>query len=91
MKLRLIRHATLQRELAGRSILIDPLLAEPGEYRSLTLGATASRNPTAPLPCLVEDLLHPDIIVATHSHFDHFDSVAIARLPKQTPLMQAML
>jgi L-ascorbate metabolism protein UlaG (beta-lactamase superfamily) len=87
MKLRLIRHATLQVEFAGRHLLVDPLLAEPRAYRSLTFGATAARNPTAPLPCPVETLLQADILVATHSHFDHFDSVARARLPKQLPLI----
>ncbi|MHB1390121.1 MAG: MBL fold metallo-hydrolase [Thermoleophilia bacterium] len=87
MKLRLIRHATLQVELAGQHLLVDPLLAEPRAYRSLTFGATAARNPTVPLPCSVETFLQPHILVATHSHFDHFDSVAIARLPKQLPII----
>ena len=87
MKLRLIRHATLQVELAGRHLLVDPMLAAPKAYSSLTFGATAARNPTVPLPSSLETLLQPDIVVATHSHFDHFDAVAIARLPKQLPLI----
>ena len=87
MKLRLIRHATLQLELAGHRLLVDPLLAQPGTFRSLTFGATAGRNPRVPLPCPVDTLLQPDIVVATHAHFDHFDSVAITRLPKQLPLI----
>ncbi len=87
MKLRLIRHATLQLELAGQHLLVDPLLAEPSAYRSLTVGQTAAQNPTAPLPCAVDALLQPDLIVATHSHFDHFDAVATARLPKSAPLI----
>ncbi len=87
MKLRLIRHATLQIELAGQSILIDPLLAEAHTLQSLTFGTSAATNPTVPLPCPIDELLHPDMIVATHSHFDHFDAVAAARLPKQLPLI----
>ena len=87
MKLRLIRHATLQVEIAGLHLLIDPMLAEPGIYCSLTLGASAGRNPTVPLPCSLETLLQPDIVVVTHSHFDHFDSVAKNRLPKHVPLI----
>jgi L-ascorbate metabolism protein UlaG (beta-lactamase superfamily) len=87
MKLRLIRHATLQVELAGQHILVDPLLSEPGTYPSLTFGTTAERNPTAPLPCSIDTLLQPDILLATHSHFDHFDSVAKTRLPKHLPLI----
>jgi L-ascorbate metabolism protein UlaG (beta-lactamase superfamily) len=87
MKLRLIRHATLQIEFAGQQVLVDPLLAEPGTFDSLTFGSTARRNPTVALPCPVETLLQPDIILVTHSHFDHFDSVAKTRLPKQIPLV----
>lgn len=87
MKLRLIRHATLQLEFAGQQLLVDPLLAEPGAYRSLTFGATSAQNPMVPMPCAVETLLQPDILVVTHSHFDHFDSVAIDRLPKHLPLI----
>lgn len=87
MKLRLIRHATLQIEFAGQQLLVDPLLAEPGAYRSLTFGATSAQNPMVPMPCSVESLLQPDILVVTHSHFDHFDSIAIDRLPKNLPLI----
>jgi L-ascorbate metabolism protein UlaG (beta-lactamase superfamily) len=87
MKLRLIRHATLQVEFAGQQLLVDPLLAEPGAYPSLTFGATSAQNPMVPMPCAVETLLQPDILVVTHSHFDHFDSIAIDRLPKHLPLI----
>ncbi len=87
MKLRLIRHATLHIALAGQCLLVDPLLAEPGAFRSLTFGKTAQRNPLTPLPCPVETLLQPDVVAVTHSHFDHFDPVAAARLPKNVPLV----
>jgi L-ascorbate metabolism protein UlaG (beta-lactamase superfamily) len=87
MNLLLIRHATLQIELAGQQLLVDPMLANPGTFNSLTFGASAERNPTVALPCPVETLLQPDLILVTHSHFDHFDSVAITCLPKQLPLI----
>jgi L-ascorbate metabolism protein UlaG (beta-lactamase superfamily) len=87
MKLRLIRHATLQIELAGRHLLIDPMFAEPGAYCSLTLGTSAARNPIVPMPCSTETLLQPDMIIVTHSHFDHFDSAARKLLPKHLPLI----
>ncbi len=87
MRLRLIRHATLQVEMAGRHLLVDPMLAEPGAYWSLTLGTSAGRNPMVPLSCPVETLLQPDMIVVTHSHFDHFDSAARKFLPKHLPLI----
>jgi L-ascorbate metabolism protein UlaG (beta-lactamase superfamily) len=87
MKLRLIRHATLQIELAGRHLLIDPMFAEPGAYWSLTLGTSAARNPMVPMPCSAGTLLQPDMIIVTHSHFDHFDSAARKLLPKHLPLI----
>lgn len=88
MKLRLIRHATLQIEFAGHSILVDPLLAAPGAFSSLTVGKTAQRNPTVPLPCSIEALLQPlDLVLVTHAHFDHFDPLAKERLPKEIPLI----
>jgi L-ascorbate metabolism protein UlaG (beta-lactamase superfamily) len=87
MKLRLIRHATLQIELAGQQVLVDPLFADPATYPSLTLGASSKRNPTVPLPCPLEPLLKPDILLVTHAHFDHFDRVARRLLPKQIPLL----
>jgi L-ascorbate metabolism protein UlaG (beta-lactamase superfamily) len=88
MQLRFIRHATLQIEYADKMILVDPLLARPGSYPSLTLGATAARNPTVPLPCSTESIVQKlDVILVTHSHFDHFDSIAKTQLPKQVPLI----
>ena len=44
MNLRLIRHATLQVEFAGRQILVDQMFAEPRAYRSLTVGTSAERT-----------------------------------------------
>jgi L-ascorbate metabolism protein UlaG (beta-lactamase superfamily) len=86
MRLRLIRNATLQIEFAGQHLLVDPMLAEPHSYRSLTRGASAQRNPTVPLPCPLDELLSPDAIFLTHTHFDHFDRVAVQRLPKRCPV-----
>jgi len=77
MKIHFIRHATLQIELAGCQLLVDPMLAAASAYRSLTWGSSAARNPLVPLPCPVNDLLRPDIIIATHEHFDHFDAAAV--------------
>jgi L-ascorbate metabolism protein UlaG (beta-lactamase superfamily) len=87
MKLRLIRHATLQIEMHSQFLLIDPMLSEPYVSGSLTFGKSASRNPMVPLPVPMDSLLRPDIIVVTHSHFDHFDSVAEAFLSKHVPLI----
>ena len=87
MQLRLIRHATLQLRYAGRTVLVDPLLAPPRTYRSLTLGSSAARNPTCALPYPQEELLSPDLLLVTHLHIDHFDAAARALLPRSTPLV----
>jgi L-ascorbate metabolism protein UlaG (beta-lactamase superfamily) len=87
MKIRLIRHATLWVELAGLRLLVDPMFAAPGAYRSLTAGKSAGRNPLAPLPSEVEAWLHPDAVLVTHAHFDHFDSEAARQLPKGVPIL----
>ncbi len=87
MRIRLIRHATLQIEIAGRVLLLDPMLSPPRTFPSLTIGKTSSRNPLVPLPCPVDTLLQPDAILVSHCHFDHFDHAAADLLPKQIPLM----
>lgn len=86
MKLRLIRNATLQVEFGGQHLLVDPMLAEPHSYSSLTWGASANRNPTVPLPCSLNELLSPDAVLLTHTHFDHFDRVAAQQLPPKGPI-----
>lgn len=86
MKLRLLRNATIQIELAGQCLLVDPMLAEPYTFPSLTWGPSAGRNPTVPLPCGVDTLLQPSAILVTHTHFDHFDRVAGEHLSKDLPL-----
>lgn len=87
MRLRLIRHATLQLELAGSRLLVDPMLGGVAEYPSLTVGSSAGRNPTVGLPCPVSDLLDPDAVLLTHSHFDHFDRQAERLLPRDIPVL----
>jgi L-ascorbate metabolism protein UlaG (beta-lactamase superfamily) len=88
MQLRLIRHATLLIDIAGQRLLVDPLLAEPRTLPSLTVGASAGRNPTTPLPCPVEALIEQvDLLAVSHAHFDHFDTVAKERLSKHLPLL----
>jgi L-ascorbate metabolism protein UlaG (beta-lactamase superfamily) len=87
MKLRLIRHATLQLEYAGQRWLVDPMFSPPGQFSSLTIGVSAGRNPRVPLPCQVEELLHCDVIAITHTHFDHFDRFASEQLSKTIPVI----
>jgi L-ascorbate metabolism protein UlaG (beta-lactamase superfamily) len=87
VKLRLVRHATLQLEYSGRLLPVDPLFAPAGSYPPLRLGRSRKRNPAVDLPCAVEDLASPDAVVLTHTHFDHFDRAAAVRPAKDVPVL----
>ena len=50
MRLRLIRHATLLVELAGRCVLVDPMLDPAGARPPVADTANDRRNPLTELP-----------------------------------------
>ncbi|WP_037077175.1 MBL fold metallo-hydrolase [Neorhizobium vignae] len=85
MKLQLIRNATLKLSYAGRSILIDPYFAPRHSLPSYT---GKSANPLTDLPLSVEEVLEGvELVIVSHLHTDHFDSVAKQRVPKHLPLI----
>ncbi|MCP1845811.1 L-ascorbate metabolism protein UlaG (beta-lactamase superfamily) [Bradyrhizobium sp. USDA 4524] len=85
MKLRLLRNATLKLEVAGRTVLIDPFFA-PRHSRPANAGR--SRNPLVDLPTSTDDILDGvELVIVSHLHSDHFDSVAQSLVPKQLPLI----
>jgi L-ascorbate metabolism protein UlaG (beta-lactamase superfamily) len=85
MKLQLLRNATLKLSFGGRTILIDPYFAPKHSLPSFT---GRSPNPLLDLPTGVEDILDGvELVVVSHLHSDHFDSVAKERLPKQLPVI----
>jgi L-ascorbate metabolism protein UlaG (beta-lactamase superfamily) len=87
MRLRLIRHATLLVKLAGRCVLVDPMLDPAGARPPI-------ENTPNPLPNPLRDLPEPaavvvrevDAVFVTHLHQDHLDATAIALLPKDPPV-----
>lgn len=87
MKIQQIRNATLLLDYAGTSFLIDPMLADQGVFPGMP-GTPNSHlaNPTVALPFSVQELLHVDAVIVTHTHLDHWDSAAQALLPKQLPI-----
>jgi L-ascorbate metabolism protein UlaG (beta-lactamase superfamily) len=87
MKIRLIRHATLLLEYAGKKILVDPMFADQGAYAGLPTRGNNKSNPLVPLPFPFEELGRPDLILITHLHFDHLDKKAAARLPRGVPVV----
>lgn len=84
MKLQLIRNATLKLDYAGRTVLIDPYLAPKHSLPSFT---GRSPNPMVELPVAIDDILEGvELVIVSHLHDDHFDSVAMQRVPKHLPL-----
>ncbi|MBB6098074.1 L-ascorbate metabolism protein UlaG (beta-lactamase superfamily) [Deinobacterium chartae] len=87
MKIQQIRNATLKVEYAGKTFLIDPMLAEQGAYPGLEGTPNSDRrNPTVGLNVAMNDLLEVDAVIVTHTHFDHWDDAARQLLPKQLPV-----
>lgn len=87
MHLQLVRHSTLRLDYAGVKFLIDPMFAEQGAYPGLP-GTPNSHlsNPTVGLPAPAHEFMQVDAVVVTHTHFDHWDEVAIAQIPKHLPI-----
>ncbi|MGJ3239217.1 MAG: MBL fold metallo-hydrolase [Anaerolineae bacterium] len=85
MQLQLIRNATLRLSYHNQTLLIDPFFAPKDAGDPLVGNA---RNPMVDLPLSIEDILHDvDLVIISHLHFDHFDPVAQAHLPKDLPIL----
>ncbi|MDX6564203.1 MAG: hypothetical protein QOD65_4017 [Gaiellales bacterium] len=87
MRVRLIRHATLRVEVAGRVFLVDPMLDDVGARPPVAGTANERRNPLVPLPVPVAEVVDGvDAVLVTHLHEDHLDEAAIRTLPTSLPL-----
>jgi L-ascorbate metabolism protein UlaG (beta-lactamase superfamily) len=85
LHLQLIRNATLKLDYGGGTILIDPYLAPKHSLPSYT---GKSPNPLVDLPMAIEAILaEVELVVVSHLHSDHFDSVAKQVVPKGLPLI----
>jgi L-ascorbate metabolism protein UlaG (beta-lactamase superfamily) len=88
MHLRLIRHATLRLEVAGRRLLVDPMLDPAGARPPVEGSENDRRNPLVELPEPPEVVVEGvDAVLVTHLHQDHFDATAAALVPKDVPLL----
>ncbi|MDW6022866.1 MBL fold metallo-hydrolase [Mesorhizobium sp. BAC0120] len=85
MRLQLIRNATLKLDYGGATILIDPYLAPQHSLPSYT---GRSPNPLVDLPVAIDAIMAGvELVVVSHLHSDHFDSVAKQIVPKGLPLI----
>lgn len=88
MNIHHIRNATIIVEYAGKSFLIDPMLAEKGTYPPFPNAPREDQlNPLVDLPTTIENIIQGiDAVIVTHLHYDHWDEAAIKALPKDIKL-----
>lgn len=80
MRIQLIRNATLRMTYGNRVFITDPYLA-PKHSEEPLVGK--SRNPAVDLPFPTKDILADiEMVLVSHLHPDHFDSLAQELLPK---------
>lgn len=85
MQLQLIRSATLVITYGGYHMLVDPDFAPQHARPSFT---GTSPNPMVDLPLPVPAILAGlDLVIVSHLHQDHFDTVAAEALPKDLPVI----
>ncbi|MDO4556565.1 MAG: MBL fold metallo-hydrolase [Lachnospiraceae bacterium] len=87
MEIRQIRNATLQIVYAGKEFLIGPIFAKKGTYPPFPNAKRSNaNNPLVDLPVPIEELIHPDAVIVTHLHRDHFDAEAKEALSQNVPM-----
>lgn len=87
MELTLVRNATLLLELAGKRVLVDPMLDDEGARPPIEGTRNPVPNPTAPLPMPAEEVVAGlDAVIVTHRHRDHMDGTAEELLPRDVPV-----
>lgn len=87
MRITLVRNATLLVELAGRRILVEPMLDDAGARPPVEDSPNPRRNPLVPLPFPAEEVVRGlDAVVVTHLHQDHFDETGARLIPRDVPV-----
>jgi len=87
VELTLVRNATLLLELAGKRVLVDPMLDDEGARPPIEGTRNPVPNPTAPLPMPAEEVVaRLDAVIVTHRHRDHLDGTAEELLPRDVPV-----
>jgi L-ascorbate metabolism protein UlaG (beta-lactamase superfamily) len=87
MELTLVRSATLLVDVAGRRLLVDPMLAAAGATGPIPGTPNPRPNPLVDLPLRPEAVVDRlDAVLVTHLHDDHLDAAATALLGPRVPL-----
>jgi L-ascorbate metabolism protein UlaG (beta-lactamase superfamily) len=87
VRITLIRNATVIVEIAGKRILVDPMLDDAGARPPIEQTRNQVANPTVPLPFAAEDVVRGlDAAIVTHRHRDHLDARGEELLPRDLPV-----
>lgn len=88
VRVRLIRHATLTIHYGGRTLLVDPMLGDPGVMPPIARSPNPRPNPLVPLPVPAARVLDGvEAFLVTHTHSDHWDAAATKLVPKDAALL----
>ena len=88
LDVQLIRHATLRVKIDELNLLVDPMLSDKDAMTPIQDSGDDRRNPLVHLPISIEELLQGiTAILVTHTHRDHWDDVATARIPKDLRIL----
>lgn len=82
-----IGNATLLLRMGPLTVLTDPNFVHRGAEVALGYGLTATRA-TDPARD-IEEMQRPDLVIVSHDHGDHFDSVAADWLDRSVPIATA--
>jgi L-ascorbate metabolism protein UlaG (beta-lactamase superfamily) len=82
-----IGHSTILLRIAGLTILTDPVFSTRIGL-GMGLFTMGPRRKIAPA-LTISELPKLDLILISHSHFDHLDRPTLARLDKSTPIITA--
>jgi L-ascorbate metabolism protein UlaG (beta-lactamase superfamily) len=87
VRLTLVRSATVIVEIAGKRILVDPMLDDVGARPPIEGTRNQVPNPTVPLPFPAEEIVAGlDAVIVTHRHRDHLDTRGEALVPRDVPV-----
>jgi L-ascorbate metabolism protein UlaG (beta-lactamase superfamily) len=88
MRIQLVRHATLVIEIAGKRLLVDPMLSDKGVMAPIQNSPHPQPNPLVDLPLRMPQILREvEAVLVTHTHRDHWDDAAASILRKHLPIL----
>jgi L-ascorbate metabolism protein UlaG (beta-lactamase superfamily) len=87
VRITLVRSATVIVEIAGKRILVDPMLDDVGARPAIEQTRNPVPNPTVPLPLPAEEVVRGiHAVIVTHRHRDHLDTRGEELVPRDIPV-----